>query len=221
MKARRFIRAANLSSDEAHFGWRMICDDALKDKLYPFNGQAAPAFSFSQPCFARAAQAPFLNRMLYADMCYHLPNDILAKVDRMSMAHGLEVRVPFLDREVVEFAFRVPPSLKLRFGIIKKYLLRRAMHTCLPFPIRHRPKRGFNVPIGSWLCGSLRTFMCETLSPAEVRGQGLFDVKVVTRLIDEHLAGVRDNSYELWSLIVLMVWWRSFFRQVSPALPAQ
>ena len=128
MKAKRFVRAASLPPDEAHFSWRTIFDEERKHALVKESILGSRAtFEFCRHYFDRVPEANFLNRMLYFDTCFHLPNDILAKVDRMSMAHGLEVRVPFLDVKVVECAARIPPGLKLRWGMKKKFILKEAM----------------------------------------------------------------------------------------------
>jgi len=135
----------------------------------------------------------------------YLPADILVKADRMSMAHSLEARVPFLDRTVMELSRRIPRDLRLR-GFTTKYLLKRAMRDRLPASVVGGKKRGFNVPMPAWLAGELRDYMQDTLAPARIRAQGIFDPRAVARLMDEHVGRVRDHSRALWTLLVFGVW---------------
>jgi asparagine synthase (glutamine-hydrolysing) len=132
---------------------------------------------------------------------------MLTKVDRMSMAHSLEARVPLLDHPLVEFMATVPSSLKLR-RFTTKYLMRRAVRDRLPRTVLKGPKRGFNVPMPGWLAGDLRGFMTDTLSPQRITQTGIFQPAAVTRLVDEHLGRVADHSRALWALIVLEHWAR-------------
>lgn len=213
MKIKRFVRAANLSPEEAHFSWRLIFDERFKASLKRNGEDCHSTFDQYKELFNRVPRSQFLNRMLYFDTCFHLPNDILTKVDRMSMAHGLEVRVPFLDPEVVQFAAQVPPRLKLRRFHTKKFLLKAAMKNYLPEEVLSRPKAGFNVPLGSWLRNDLRELMCDTLSRESLDRQGLFNTRVVQGLVSDHLKGVKDHGFELWGLMVLMIWWQLFFEK--------
>jgi asparagine synthase (glutamine-hydrolysing) len=127
------------------------------------------------------------------------------KVDRMSMAHSLESRVPFLDRAVMEFSRRIPRELRLH-GLTTKYLLKRAMATRLPASVVGGKKRGFNVPMPGWLAGELREFMQDTLSPSRLRAQGIFDPAAVGRLMEQHVRREVDHSRALWTLLVFATW---------------
>jgi asparagine synthase (glutamine-hydrolysing) len=127
------------------------------------------------------------------------------KVDRTTMAHSLEARVPFLDRAMMEFSRRIPPALRMR-GLTTKYLLKRAMASRLPAAVVRGKKRGFNVPMPGWLAGELREFVHDTLAPARIRQQGLFDPGAVARLVQEHQTRTVDHSRALWTLLVLSVW---------------
>jgi asparagine synthase (glutamine-hydrolysing) len=204
-KAKRFVTGAYLSPPAAHLWWKSILTEDAKRDLYAASAPAvAPTGRLFEALYAESDGID-LDRLQYVDTALYLPADILVKVDRMSMAHSLESRVPFLDRSVVELARRIPPALRLR-GLTTKYLLKRAMAHRLPASVVGGKKRGFNVPMPAWLAGDLRDFTRDTLSPARVRAQGLFDPSAVTRLIDEHVRHAADHSRALWTLLVLSVW---------------
>jgi asparagine synthase (glutamine-hydrolysing) len=150
-----------------------------------------------------------LSRMLYVDAKIWLPDDLLLKADKMTMANGLELRVPFLDHELVEFAAALPDDHKISIEG-GKTLLRRAMKGTLPDRILHRPKKGFPVPLASWLRGPLRTFVHENLlSPQSSLGQYV-DPASVSRIVEEHEQGRRDRSQEIWTLMTFEFWRRRF-----------
>jgi asparagine synthase (glutamine-hydrolysing) len=142
----------------------------------------------------------------------YLPDDILVKADRMSMAHSLEARVPFLDRALVELAARLPSDLKLR-RFTKKYVLKRALRRHVPAEILRAKKRGFNVPVPAWLRGELSEMMQDVLAPAALRRVGLFEPAYVQRLIDEHVGMRFDHSRPLWTLLVFMIWHEEWQRK--------
>ncbi|MCP4664788.1 MAG: asparagine synthetase B, partial [Deltaproteobacteria bacterium] len=135
----------------------------------------------------------------------YLLDYILVKVDRCSMMHSLEVRAPFLDKDVVEFAFALPWWLKIRHGR-RKYLLKQAFKGILPGRILHRKKRGFLIPTALWLKGMLRPLMDELLGETWLKNQGLFRPDMVRRLREEHERGLADHRKELWTLLVLQLW---------------
>jgi len=149
-----------------------------------------------------------LNRLLYADTKTYL-HELLMKQDQMSMAASIESRVPFLDHKLVEFSARLPERLKLR-GWTTKYVLRRAMKGVLPDPILTRPKMGFPVPFGAWLRGRHRGVLDEYVLGERARARGIFDADFVGQLASEHVAGLRDHSSRLWSLVNFEVWLRQF-----------
>jgi asparagine synthase (glutamine-hydrolysing) len=148
--------------------------------------------------------------MLYVDTKLYLPNDMLVKVDRMTMAHGLEAREPYLDYRLVEFLARVPPRLKLRYGLQKKYLLKTSMQGKLPRTILHRKKQGFNVPNARWIKRELKPFVTDCLSPARVRQTGLLDSQFVEGVVRDHFENRSDNSHHIWCLLVLVLWFEQF-----------
>ena len=146
-----------------------------------------------------------LNARLEVDRMGFLPGDLLPKVDRMSMAHSLEVRVPYLDNEVADLVLPVPGDAKIE-GRTGKALLRKVAAGLLPGTLAGRPKQGFDVPISQWLRGPLRSAMTDYLSERAVRSAGLFRPEVVTRLVTEHLEGVADHGEPLWLLVALEAW---------------
>jgi asparagine synthase (glutamine-hydrolysing) len=155
--------------------------------------------------FARSGSSHPLDQQQYVDIKRYLPDDILCKVDRMSMAVSLETRGPFLDYTLVEFAARLPVDMRLR-GLSGKYLLKRAMQGLLPEQILHRQKLGFNIPYKIWLRHELRELLLDALSPARLQQQGLFRPSYVQTLVHEHLEGVRDHAHKLWQLLIFQLW---------------
>ena len=158
---------------------------------------------------ATAASLDPMDRALYVDARTYMIDDVLTKVDRMSMAVSLEAREPLLDHKLLEFAARVPISLKLKDGQ-SKYLLRRVLDRRVPREIIDRPKRGFAAPIGQWLRGPLAADWPELLLDGRLRDRGIFEPREVTRLWDEHRTGRADHPHRLWQLVMLELWFRQF-----------
>lgn len=156
-----------------------------------------------------------INSILYSDLADSLPGDMLTRVDWMSMQNGLEVRVPFLDHQVVELAFSIPGHLKLRGGETK-YLLKKAFQDLLPKELRGRPKAGFEIPISQWLRGDLSFLVQEYLSREKIRSQGIFVPEAIERLIRDHMNRRRDTAWMLWSLIVFGYWFDTYIDGKSP-----
>jgi asparagine synthase (glutamine-hydrolysing) len=146
-----------------------------------------------------------VDRLIYQHCKFYLAGQNLVAVDRASMACGLEVRAPFLDRPFVELATRIPPRLKLA-GWQTKHILKRALRGLLPDAILTRRKQGFGVPIGPWLRGPLQGVLQERLAPERVGRLGLFNAEVTTRLVTEHVEGARDHRKVLWALLMFDVW---------------
>jgi asparagine synthase (glutamine-hydrolysing) len=207
-KAKRFVTGAHLAPAAGHLWWKTVLAEDVKAGIYQ-NGIAAhvrPTVRLFDSLYAESDGAE-LDRLQYIDAALYLPADLLVKTDRMSMAHSLEARVPFLDRAVVELCRRLPARLRLH-GLTTKYLLRRAMRDRLPRPIvaGRKRKRGFNVPMSAWLTGGLRDYARDMLAPGRLKRQGLLDPRAVGRLLDEHLTRKADRNHALWTLLVLVVW---------------
>jgi asparagine synthase (glutamine-hydrolysing) len=149
----------------------------------------------------RKAPADPLSRVQYLDFKTYLPGDILTKVDRASMAHSLEVRVPFLDHPLIEWATRLPQQAKVRHGE-GKWLLKRAMRPYLPEALLDRPKMGFAVPVSRWLRGPLRARVRGALLGPVLGDTDIFDMHQIRRILDEHQDGGRDHSVVLWYLLM-------------------
>ncbi len=147
--------------------------------------------------------------MLYADTKYWLPDYLLLRGDKLTMAHSLEARVPLLDHKLVEFAAILPTRMKLRRGV-RKYLLRRVASRLLPATIINRPKQGFPIPMGKWLNGEARPMLRDLLAESTLRRRGLFDPMAIHRLITQHESNFADHSALLWGLASVELWMRQF-----------
>jgi asparagine synthase (glutamine-hydrolysing) len=145
-----------------------------------------------------------VERMMAQDMLGYLANDILVKVDRAAMAVSLETRVPLLDPQVVEFAWRLPLDFKIRRGKTK-WLLRQVLYRHVPAELIERPKMGFGVPLDSWLRGPLRNWAEALIDERRLREEGFFHPQVIRKAWDEHLGG-RANQFKLWSVLMFQSW---------------
>ena len=213
-RMRRFVAAGDLEWEDAHASWRLIHDAGRRRRLlspiWGSPGVDSDAIRLYRAAFERSGAKHPLDRMLYADTRFYLPNDMLVKVDRTTMAHGLEAREPFLDFRLVEFAASVPPALKLRRFHQGKYILKAAMEGRLPAAVLGRRKAGFNVPKGRWYKRELRDFVMDHLAPARVREMGVLDEAVVSETLQEHFDGRADWSHQIWCLLTLVLWWDQF-----------
>jgi asparagine synthase (glutamine-hydrolysing) len=150
-----------------------------------------------------------LQRMLYLDTKLWLPDDLLARGDKMSMAASLEARVPLLDHKLVEFAASLPQHLKIR-NLTRKYLLKKVAARLLPPAIIHRKKQGFPIPISTWFRGEAREFVSDLLSRETIVRRGLFDADYVGQILQQHLRGTADRGAQLWGLVLVELWHRQF-----------
>jgi asparagine synthase (glutamine-hydrolysing) len=216
-KLKRFLQGSLLEPDLAHVFWNGTFTEPEKRKLFPY----------SEPNSLSAVVAGLrpssgLQSYLQFDQRYYLPDDILYKVDRMSMAHSLEVRPPFLDPRIVDFANSLPESFKLH-GTHTKYILRRTMRNKLPSSVLRRPKVGFDIPIHDWFRGVLRPLLLDTLCEEAVSSSKLFRWHAVERLLSEHLERRANWGYHLWGLMVLFMWmkrWNIGLTSVEVATPS-
>lgn len=218
-KAATFLRGAPAVPPLNHALWMSSFPPAAHADLLTSDMIAAANDHDPLGAFHRHWQesegAPLLARATHLDATTYLPNDILTKVDRASMSVALEVRAPLLARDVVEFAFSLPDSYRMR-GLRGKRILRDAVRDLLPAAILARPKKGFGMPVGAWLNGSLRDLTNDLLGPDAVRTAGLFQPSAVARLLDEHRRRVSDHRKPLWTLLILELWRRSHIGSQVP-----
>ena len=156
--------------------------------------------------FENAPGEELLRKISYIYIKTYLAGDILTKVDRASMANSLEVRAPFLDPDLAEFAFSLPAKFKLR-GLTTKYILREALHPYLPKFIFNKTKHGFAIPVAGWFRKELKDALKDMLQPSKIKKQDIFNHKKVSEILDEHISGKRDRHRELWSLFVFQKWY--------------
>jgi asparagine synthase (glutamine-hydrolysing) len=214
-KIKRFLGGSLLSANEAHFFWNGSLSLDQKHELLGRDGFQGPLQLLSQ-LPAQAHQSGELNRFLWMDQKFYLVDDILYKCDRMSMAHSLELRPPFLDPRIVDFASRLPENLKMRRGNLK-YLLKELMRDKLPPPLLARKKEGFDIPAHAWFRGPLRHLLQEILSERRIREQGLFQPAAVSRMIEGHYHRKANHGYQLWGLLTLTLWMQRWNVQVDEA----
>ncbi len=210
-RVREFLESAALPWQDAYIRWVSYFGAGDRAGLYTPEFRAAVggyrAESFLQGWFARATHAHPLDQVSYVDLHSFLPHNLLEYGDRMSMAHGLEVRLPFTDHKLVEFAMRVPGPLKKKGGSAK-YLLREAMRPQLPRQVLDRRKLGLNPPLAIWLRDELSTLVDEQLSAESIRRTGWFRPEAVRKLVEDFRSGRRDYSLHIWSLLALEQWRR-------------
>ena len=199
-KVKRFLQGSLMDAGKAHVFWNGTFSDEEKEQLFLYADPEPLAEVLSDLRPGRD-----LGRFLEFDQRYYLADDILYKVDRISMAHSLEVRPPFLDDRIVDFANRLPDDYRLR-GSKSKYILRKLMEEKLPHSVLHRPKIGFDIPIHEWLRGILRPLLWETLTEEAVTATGLFRWPYVRRLLNDHLERRANLGYHIWGLLVLFIW---------------
>lgn len=214
-RIKRFDEGMRLPDDLQHARWMIFLQAAEKSKLYSPPMQEALAghdsFAGIRGIFERAGTSDELNRQMYVDIKSYLVDDILVKVDRMSMATSLEARVPFLDHRFVEFSAKIPGKLKLK-GKTSKYLLKQAMADLLPPQILTRGKEGFSIPIKNWLKEELRDLMMDVLSPERIKKDGFFEANYVSKLTAEHLQNKENHSHRLWAMMVFGIWQDIYLR---------
>ena len=218
LRARPTLQALGRSSVEAYFHEIAVMRDDQRRQLYsPAFARKLQGYSAIEVMRGHAARAPADDRLAlvqYLDFKTYLPGDILTKVDRASMAHALEVRVPLLDHKLVEWASGLPASFKLK-GSDGKYIFKRALRPALPDDILYRPKRGFAVPLAAWFRGPLRQRVRDAVLGDTLADTGIFNPAFLREMVDQHQSGVCDNSASLWAILMF----EAFLRRVY-ALPA-
>src|SRR6478672_10320815 len=211
--AKKFARSAALDFEDRYLGYGTYFTDDAKHRLYSNEWRTLTRefdpYAMHRGYFSRVAGADPLNRLLYVDLKTFLPCLNLITTDKTSMAANLEVRVPFLNRETIEMAARMPARLKLR-GLRRKYILKRALEGVLSKDVVWRKKAGFGAPIRSWLRGPLQPLISDLLSEETVRRRGIFRPNQVKRMLDANFSGREDYNLQVFQLLGLELWHRSF-----------
>jgi asparagine synthase (glutamine-hydrolysing) len=214
-KAKRFLRGMRFDPYARHFAWIGGLD--------PLAQHGILTSSFLESCgdevvfadvtdhLGRVEPRDEYDALSYLYSKLYMGDDILVKVDRASMAHGLEVRAPFLDHRVVDFVTRLPTSMKLN-GFQMKVILKEMLRGRVPDEVIHRPKKGFGIPIAEWLKGPLLPWARDLLSSQQLRDDGIFDPIGVEKLLDQHLKGRADHRTALWSILVFQLWRQEYGR---------
>ena len=207
-KARRFVEGAAYPETMEHTRWRIFASDQMRSTLFSPQAEreiTLPAAEHINRLFQQAGNRGSLQRDLYVDVKSYLCDNILTKVDRMSMAVSLEARVPYLDPDMVELAFQVPEQYKLE-GSETKAILKRVAARHIPKDCVYRPKEGFSIPIKHWLNNEFRPLLEEHLNESSIKQYGLFQWPTIQRLKEEHRSGRENHSHILWALIVFHDW---------------
>ena len=212
-RARRFVLGSDLPAAEAYLGWVSLLNRDVREELLSDGVRQAAGDpdgdALLKAYLTSPGSMPLLDRVAALDVDGYLPEYQLAYMDRMSMAHGLEVRSPLSDFELAAYALSLPPEYRLK-GTRSKHILKEVSRRWLPREIVERPKVGFDSPIGQWFKEELRPFLARFLSPSQVDRSGLLNGAAVQRLVAEHLGGVRDYSLQIWSIVALEAWFRMY-----------
>jgi asparagine synthase (glutamine-hydrolysing) len=181
--------------------------DARKRRwvLQPPTGEGSDTERRLREIFEESADPDIRNAMAYVDFNTQLPDEFLFFTDRLSMAHSLEARVPFLDHTLVETAFRIPPSIRMRSGNLK-FLLKKAVGDLLPQEVLGARKRGFVIPIPMWLRGTLRPLVERLLSPERLKDQGIFRADFYHQFVRPHLEQKADFGVQVWAALMFQLW---------------
>jgi asparagine synthase (glutamine-hydrolysing) len=214
-KAIRFVEGLEHPNDLSHARWRIFTGSGFRAAVFTpdaLNEITTHETSHIRKLFKEAGNRQALNKSLYVDLKSYLCDNCLVKVDRMSMAVSLESRVPLLDKELVELAFRIPDQHKVANGetkvLLKKIAAKYVPHECV-----YRPKEGFSIPIKNWLKTRLRPLMEELLNYKNIEQEGLFQSAAIEKMKQEHLAGSANHSHILWSLMVFQDWRRRWLER--------
>jgi len=211
-KLQRFLQGFEHGAENGHLRWMMFLSPQDKSRLYSAGLReqlgAIPKLRQQSPfreVFERMPAFDPVTRELYLDLKTYLADDIMVKVDRMSMATSLEAREPLLDHKLVEFVFGLDGRLKLH-GLTTKWIFKKTMERLLPRENIYRPKEGFSIPIKHWLRGELRELMLDHLNEKRIRQAGFFNPEAVQNMVAAHLAGRKNFSHQLWALLVFEIW---------------
>lgn len=204
-RIKRFMYAATSVRSERYRAWAGVLSDDLITEVFPSVTETDDAV---RKMFEKYRTLDAIDSFLAIDTEFYLPTDLLVKMDITSMMHSLEARSPFLDHQLVEFVAALPSNQKVR-RLTTKFILKRAMRGRVPSEVLLRRKRGFAVPIKQWLQGELRDVLKDHLLSSHAVADGFIRGGAINRLVREHLSGVRDWSHQLWTLLMLEMWWRT------------
>lgn len=211
-KFRRYAQGLEYNPRNRHLRWMMFLSPEDKKNLYSkdliceLDGiKEIHEIDPFQKVFHNLNRFDPVSGELYFDLKTYLVDDILVKVDRMSMAVSLETRVPLLDHKIVEFLFRLPGNLKMR-RLTTKWIFKKTMERLLPSPNIHRRKEGFSIPIKNWLRRELKDLMFDYLNESRIKADGLFNFNYIKKMMDSHLKGKENYSHQLWALLVFEIW---------------
>lgn len=211
--AKKFAKSASMDFEDRYLGFGTYFTSEMKRSLLTKEIQSATsdfdAYRYHREFFKKCRDASPLNRLLYVDFKTFMPALNLDTTDRTSMAANLEVRAPFLNKELVELSARIPSSLKIK-GLKRKYILKKAAETFLPKDVIWRKKAGFGAPVRSWLRGRLRPMVEDLLSAEAIANRGLFEPKEVERIIALNRSGKEDYGLQVFQLLNLEIWFRKF-----------
>lgn len=214
-KAKRFLEGLTYPSELSHARWRLFAAESLCQDLFTqdaLRSMQEDRYRHILDLSQKARKRQPINRGLYIDLKSYLCDNILVKVDRMSMAVSLETRVPYLDYELVELAFKVPDHFKVQSNDTK-ILLKKVASRYIPRECIYRPKEGFSIPIKNWLRAELRPVMEDLLDASHLRQQGIFNSNAIEQLKQEHLTNRENHSHVLWALIVFQSWHKKWLSQ--------
>lgn len=210
---KRFVNSGSLPTYAQYASYITFLPESEKNDLYspPFSTYITGELEgLIQSYFNQHSNLDLLSRALFTDLKMYLPDDLLTLTDRMSMAHSLEVRVPYLDHELLEFMATIPPQFKLRH-FTKKYFLKKAFENTLPREILHRGKKGFSLPLSIWFRSELKEFVSQTLSKRNINSIGLFNFKKILETLELHFRGKENHNRRIWALIVFTNWYKHHF----------
>ena len=210
-QAMRFVEGAELGPGRDHAAWRQLFSDSLKARFYSDRFRRVAAAGDPLSAYAARIAVPpstreALTGLLHADTTFYLPNDMLVKVDRMSMAHGLEVRVPFLDIELVGLVANLPAAYKLHRGRVRKHILRESLRGSIPDDVLDAPKSGFNVPLEAWMRGRLGDLLLDAAATRRDDLQSLLRLDAVEVMLKEHRQRRGDHAHALFAVLMLALW---------------
>ncbi|MDP1853082.1 MAG: asparagine synthase (glutamine-hydrolyzing) [Candidatus Omnitrophota bacterium] len=212
-RIKRFINASDLPKEKRYAAWVSAFDNVLKEKIYSRQMQERleniDSCDYILDMYRKSDAVDFIDSTLFVDTMTYLPNDLLVKVDIVSMANSLEVRSPFLDHKLVEFAAQIPSSLKLK-GLTTKYILKQALRKLLPREIIQRRKEGFGVPVGRWFQNEIKDYAYNLLLSKPSIGRGYFRPEAIREMFNEHISGKIDHGQRIWILLNLELWHQAF-----------